>query len=110
MSKYGVPTSIVSDRDKLFTAASWRRLNSLLGTKLKMSTAYHPQTDGISERSNKTVIQTLHAWTDDQGRNWAANLQCVAFAMNNTLCCSTHLDVLDVLDVTADDLQLNTSY
>lgn len=89
VSKYGVPTSIVSDRDKLFTAASWRRLNSLLGTKLKMSTAYHPQTDGVSERSNKTVIQTLRAWTDDQGRNWAANLQRVAFAMNNTLRRST---------------------
>ncbi|EAL17161.1 hypothetical protein CNBN2070 [Cryptococcus deneoformans B-3501A] len=57
---------------------------------LKMSTAYHPQTDGISERSNKTVIQILRTWTDDQGRNWAANLQRVAFAMNNTIRRSTH--------------------
>lgn len=89
VSKYGVLTSIVLDRDKLFTAASWRCLNSLLGTKLKMSTAYHPQTDGISEQSNKTVIQTLRAWTDDQGHNWAANLQHVMFVMNNTICCST---------------------
>lgn len=54
-----------------------------------MSTAYHPQADGISEQSNKTVIQTLYAWTDDQGHNWAANLQCVTFAMNNTIRHST---------------------
>ncbi|UOH82050.1 hypothetical protein LQV05_004733 [Cryptococcus neoformans] len=106
VSKYGVPTSIVSDRDKLFTAASWRRLNSLLGTKLKMSTAYHPQTDGISERSNKTVIQTLRAWTDDQGRNWAANLQRVAFAMNNTLRCSTQHTPAELAQPTATEWEL----
>ncbi|UOH82509.1 hypothetical protein LQV05_005214 [Cryptococcus neoformans] len=106
VSKYGVLTSIVSDRDKLFTAASWRRLNSLLGTKLKMSTAYHPQTDGISERSNKTVIQTLRAWTDDQGRNWAANLQRVAFAMNNTLCRSTQHTPAKLAQPTATEWEL----
>ncbi|TYJ51112.1 hypothetical protein B9479_008335, partial [Cryptococcus floricola] len=90
VSKFGLPTSIISDRDKLFTAGVWKRLNELLGTKLKMSTAYHPQTDGISERSDKTVTQALRAWTDDQGRNWSDHLQRVAFAMNNTVRRSTN--------------------
>ncbi|ODO06513.1 hypothetical protein L198_01746, partial [Cryptococcus wingfieldii CBS 7118] len=51
---------------------------------------YRPQTDGISEQSNKTVTQVLRAWTDDQGRNWSDHLQQVAFAMNNTVRCSTN--------------------
>ncbi|TYJ58019.1 hypothetical protein B9479_001378, partial [Cryptococcus floricola] len=84
VSKFGLPTPIISDRDKLFTAGAWKRLNELLGTKLKMSTVYHLQTDGIPERSNKTVTQALRAWTDDQGRHWSDHLQRVAFAMNNS--------------------------
>jgi hypothetical protein len=52
----GLPLDIVSDRDKLFVSRFWKALHTLTGIKLKMSSAYHPETDGASERTNKTVI------------------------------------------------------
>ncbi|GJR97341.1 putative reverse transcriptase domain-containing protein [Tanacetum coccineum] len=55
--KHGVPTSIISDRDSLFTSRFWKSLQEVMGTQLDMSTAYHPETDGQSERT----IQTYHA-------------------------------------------------
>jgi hypothetical protein len=55
----GLPTDIVSDRDKLFISRFWKALTALCGVKLKMSSSYHPQMDGSSERTNKTVNQAL---------------------------------------------------
>jgi len=55
----GLPSEIVSDRDKLFVSRFWKALHKLTGVKLKLSTAYHPETDGASERTNKTVNQAL---------------------------------------------------
>jgi hypothetical protein len=55
----GLPTEIVSDRDKLFVSKFWTALTALCGVKLKMSSAYHPQTDGLSEHMNKTINQSL---------------------------------------------------
>ncbi len=52
---HGLPKAIVSDRDTLFTSIFWSHLHKLIGTKLKMSSAYHPETDGLTERSNRTV-------------------------------------------------------
>ena len=52
---HGVPASIVSDRDRVFTRHFWRRLFKEIGTKLCYSTAYHPQTDGQSERVNQCL-------------------------------------------------------
>jgi RNase H-like domain found in reverse transcriptase/Integrase zinc binding domain len=56
---HGLPKSIVSDRDVLFTSTFWQRLHDLVGTQLKMSSAYHPETDGSTERANRTVTQML---------------------------------------------------
>ncbi|RDB16052.1 Transposon Tf2-6 polyprotein [Hypsizygus marmoreus] len=56
----GLPLDIICDRDKLFISKFWKALTKLTGVKLKMSSAYHPQTDGASERTNKTVNQALH--------------------------------------------------
>ena len=57
--KHGLPDNIFSDHDKLFISQSWKALTHLMGVKLKMSTTYHPQTDGASERTNKTTNQAM---------------------------------------------------
>jgi hypothetical protein len=54
---HGMPSHIVSDRDTLFTSTFWQKLNELMGTKLRMSTSFHPQTDGITERANRTICR-----------------------------------------------------
>ena len=57
--EHGLPEVIFSDRDKLFISKFWKALTKLTGVKLKMSTAYHPQADGTSERTNKTINQAI---------------------------------------------------
>ena len=56
---HGVPMSIISDRDSRFTLRFWQSLQHSLGTRLDMSTAYHPQTDGQSERTIQTLDDML---------------------------------------------------
>ncbi|GJW44525.1 putative reverse transcriptase domain-containing protein [Tanacetum coccineum] len=59
--KHGVPTSIISDRDSLFTLRFWKSLQEAMGTQLDMSTAYHPEIDGQSERTIQTLEDIYHA-------------------------------------------------
>ena len=61
---HGIPESIVSDRDAWFTSIFWRELQKLMGTKLLMSTVFHPQTDGATERANRSIAQILHQQKD----------------------------------------------
>ena len=89
VSHYGLPLSITSDRDTLFTSRFWTTLWEKQNVKLKMSTAFHPQTDGTSERSNKTVVQLLCSWVDRHGTSWVKYLSRVSQAMNNTVRRST---------------------
>ncbi|GJY70501.1 putative reverse transcriptase domain-containing protein [Tanacetum coccineum] len=62
VSRHGVPVSIISDRDCKFTSHFWKSLNEALGTQLDMSTAYHPQIDGQSERNIQTLEDMLRAY------------------------------------------------
>ncbi|GKD50345.1 putative reverse transcriptase domain-containing protein [Tanacetum coccineum] len=62
VSRHGVPVSIISDRDNKFTSHFWKSLNEALGTQLDMSTAYHPQTDGQSERTIQTLEDMLRVY------------------------------------------------
>jgi transposase InsO family protein len=80
---HGLPEIFVSDRDKLFTSKFWRGLLSRLGVSAGMSTAYHPQTDGSSERTNQTVLQVLRAFVEFQGDQWANKLAQVELAINS---------------------------
>ena len=61
VSKYGVPVSIISDRDPRFTSRFWAKLQGALGTQLRFSMAFHPQTDGQSERTIQTLEDMLRA-------------------------------------------------
>ncbi|XP_074336813.1 uncharacterized protein LOC141673986 [Apium graveolens] len=81
---HGVPVSIVSDRDTRFTSRFWKGFQQTWGTRLNFSTAYHPQTDGQSERTIRTLDDMLRAcaleWTGD----WDKYLYLVEFAYNNS--------------------------
>ncbi|GKE98677.1 putative reverse transcriptase domain-containing protein [Tanacetum coccineum] len=68
VSRHGVPVSIISDRDGKFTSHFWKTLNKALGTRLDMSTAYHPQTDAQSERTIQTLEDMLCACLLDFGK------------------------------------------
>ena len=73
----GLPLDIISDRDKLFMSRFWKALHKLTGVKLKMSTSYHPQTDGSSdssERTNKTVIQCIRFAVERDQLGWVKAL------------------------------------
>lgn len=83
ISLHGIPSSIISDRDPRFTSNFWRQLSSLCGTELKMSTAYHPQTDGQTERTNRTLEQVLRAYCTYEQDNWVDLLPFATFAINN---------------------------
>ncbi|GKB56027.1 putative reverse transcriptase domain-containing protein [Tanacetum coccineum] len=74
VSRHGVPVSIISDRDGKFTLHFWKTLNKALGTRLDMSTAYHPQTDGQSERTIQTLEDMLRACVLDFGKGWDKHL------------------------------------
>ena len=81
---HGVPISIISDRDSRFTSRFWQSLQNALGTRLDMSTAYHPQTDGQSERTIQTLEDMLRACVIDFGKAWDIHLPLVEFSYNNS--------------------------
>ncbi|GKB86290.1 putative reverse transcriptase domain-containing protein [Tanacetum coccineum] len=68
--RHGVPLSIISDRDSRFASRFWRSLQNALGMNLNMSTAYHPETDGQSERTIQTLEDKLHARVIDFSGSW----------------------------------------
>nr|GFB07364.1 putative reverse transcriptase domain-containing protein [Tanacetum cinerariifolium] len=82
--KHGVPVSVISDRDNLFTSRFWVSLQKALGTQLHLSTAYHPETDGQSERTIQTLEDMLRACVIDFGSSWDKHLSLVEFSYNNS--------------------------
>lgn len=73
----GLMKRIISDHDLLFTADIWTALHKLMGVKLKMSTAFHPQTDGSSEHTNKMINQAIWYHVDLNQKGWLAQLPCI---------------------------------
>ena len=83
--EHGLPRVIISDRDPRFTGAFWRQLHQMLGTRLMMSTANHPQTDGQSERSLRTVLAMIRHYVDELGSDWDEHLWALEFAYNDSV-------------------------
>lgn len=80
---HGLPKGIVSDRDTKFTGAFWQELHHLLGVKLHMSTANHPQTDGQTERMNRVLEDMLRHYVNRHHDDWDDYLATAEFAINN---------------------------
>jgi transposase InsO family protein len=87
---HGLPHSIVSDRGSLFVSNFWRSLMTLLKVDLRTSTAYHPQTDGLTERTNQTLEAYLRAFCSYQQDDWVDYLPLAEFSFNNLENSSTH--------------------
>ena len=80
---HGLPESIISDRGPQFVAGLMRELNEMLEIKTKLSTAFHPQTDGQTERMNQELEQYLRMFIDHRQEQWPEWLGTVEFAYNN---------------------------
>ncbi|GJU22513.1 putative reverse transcriptase domain-containing protein [Tanacetum coccineum] len=83
VTRHGIPISIICDRDLRFASNFWKSLQNALGTNLDMSTAYHPQTDGQSERTIQTLEDMLCACVINFGKGWVNHLMLVEFSYNN---------------------------
>nr|GEY02600.1 putative reverse transcriptase domain, ribonuclease H-like domain, aspartic peptidase domain protein [Tanacetum cinerariifolium] len=84
ITRHGIPFSIISDRGPRFASNFWRSLQNALGTRLDMSTAYHPKTDSQSERTIQTLEDMLHACAIDFGKGWVNHFPLVKFSYNNS--------------------------
>jgi len=93
---HGLPESIVSDRGVQFAAEMMKELNNLLGIQMKLSTAYHPQTDGQTERVNQELEQYLRVFIDHRQEQWPDWLGTAEFAYNNKIHVATKVSPFKV--------------
>ena len=94
---HGVPLSIMSDRDSRFTSRFWQSFQKAMGTRLNLSTAYHPQTDGQSERTIQTLEDMLRACIIDLGVCWDDHLPLMEFSYNNSYHTSIGITLFEAL-------------
>ena len=81
---HGIPISIISDRDPRFTSRFWGKFQEALGTRLNFSTAFHPQTDGQSERVIRIMEDMLRSCVIDYEGSWDRHIPLVEFVYNNS--------------------------
>jgi hypothetical protein len=82
---HGIPLDIVSDRGTLFTSHLWKELQRLLGAKLRISTAHHPESNGQTERANRVLQEVLRHVVNSEQSNWDIMLAGVELTMNNSV-------------------------
>lgn len=120
--RHGAPAIVITDRGKAFTAGLVDAVMQLSGTSHRKSTAYHPQTNGLTERLNKTIADMLSMYTDVEHKTWDAVLPYVTFAYNTAQQDTTRMTpffllygrpvttMLDAMlphDTTSDNMQLS---
>jgi len=93
---HGLPESIISDRGVQFAAGMMKEVNNLLGIQTKLSTAYHPQTDGQTERVNQELEQYLRVFIDHRQEQWLDWLRTAEFAYNNKIHTTTKVSLFKV--------------
>ncbi|GJZ18274.1 putative reverse transcriptase domain-containing protein [Tanacetum coccineum] len=98
VARHGVLISIMFDRDSRFTSRFWQSMQEALGTRLDMSTAYHPQTDGQSERTIQTLEYMLRAYVLDFGGSWDVHLPLVELSYNNSYHASVRFAPFEIKD------------
>ena len=86
---HGLPRAIASDRDTKFTSTFWREVFKTMGTTLAMSSGFHPQMDGQTERANRSIEEMLRAYVGKRQTDWDEQLGMVEFAYNNVVHSST---------------------
>ena len=89
MRLHGIPESIVSDQDTKFTSIFWKELHRLMGSKLLMSTMFHPQTDGATEWANRSIAQILRIVVLNDQKDWSSKCPMVEFAINSSINATT---------------------
>ena len=82
---HGVPQTIVSDRDTRFTSNFWREICRVMGTTLAMSSGFHPQTDGQTERANRSIEEMMRAYVGRRQNDWDERLGMIEYAYNNSV-------------------------
>ena len=85
---HGVPRVIVSDRDTRFTSNFWKEICRLMGTSLAMSSGFHPQTDGQTERANRSIEEMMRAYVGRKQNDWDGRLGMMEYAYKQ---CSSQL-------------------
>nr|GFC38458.1 putative reverse transcriptase domain-containing protein [Tanacetum cinerariifolium] len=85
VTRHGIPVSIISDLDPRFASNFWRSLQNTLGTRLDMSTTYHPETDSQSERTIQTLEDMLRAYAINFGKGWVNHLPLVDFSYKTAI-------------------------
>lgn len=93
---HGLPRSIISDRDPLFFSRFWNELFELSGTKLILSSSYHPQTDGQTEVANQIVEQYLRAFVHRKPTSWGQFLLWAEWSYNTSCHSSTGLTLFEI--------------
>ncbi|KAJ6439220.1 retrovirus polyprotein [Purpureocillium lavendulum] len=91
LQHHGIPAAIVTDRGTQFTSRMWKRLCELLRIKQRLSTAWHPETDGATERANQEVERYIRIFTTYAQDDWDELLPAAAMALNNRMATSTGL-------------------
>ena len=86
---HGIPESIMSDRDTKFTSIFWKELHRLMGSKLLMSTAFNPQTNGVMEQANRSIAQVLWTVVADDQKDWSSKCPMVEFTINSSVNATT---------------------